>query len=69
MIGSIRGRKLLEGARGEPGVDMPALEDLLVRVARLVADFPEIAELDLNPILLYPTGTAPAVVDVRLRVR
>ena len=47
---------------------LPALEDLLCRVARLAADLPAIAEIDLNPIFAYPQGTAPTAVDMRIRV-
>ena len=50
----------LPGARGSArrarAVDLEAVEDLLLRVSRLVADFPTIAEMDLNPILAYPDG-------------
>jgi len=69
MIRGIKGFPMLEGVRGEKGVDLPALEDLLCRVSKLAADFPSIVEMDLNPIFTYPAGTAPAAVDVRLRVR
>jgi acetyltransferase len=65
----IRGYKVLQGVRGEEPVDLRATEDLLLRVSRLVADFPAIAEMDLNPIFLYPEGTAPAAVDVRVRIK
>jgi acetyltransferase len=66
MLRAIKGYPVLAGARGEPGVHLPALEDLLCRVSRLVADFSEIAEMDLNPILAYPTGAT--AVDVRVRM-
>lgn len=69
MVRKLKGFPLLEGARGQAGVDLDAVEDLLCRVGRLAADLPEIAEMDLNPILLYPVGTPPAAVDVRIRVR
>jgi acetyltransferase len=68
MMRSIKGYPLLEGVRGQKGVDLEALEDLLVRVSRLVADFPAIVEMDLNPILTYP-DQPPAAVDVRIKVR
>jgi len=68
MMRGIKGWPLLAGARGEAGVDLGALEDLLLRVSRLAADFPAITELDLNPVFCYPEGTAPAAVDVRLKV-
>ena len=69
MIQGIQGFPLLEGVRGEAGVDIEAVEDLLVRVSRLAADFPGIVEMDLNPIFAYPAGAAPAAVDVRMKVK
>jgi len=69
MVRAIKGFPLLEGVRGESGVDLDALRDLLARVSRLAADFPSIVEMDLNPIFTYPAGTAPAAVDVRMKVR
>ena len=68
MLRGIKGYPVLLGVRGQAGVDLEALEDALMRTARLVADFPDIAELDLNPVFAYPAGTPPAAVDVRLRV-
>jgi acetyltransferase len=69
MIHGIRGLAVLEGVRGEPGVDKGALRDLISRVSALVADFPCVVEIDLNPVIAYPDGKAPTVVDVRVRVR
>jgi len=63
----IKGFPILEGVRGEPGADLEAIEDLLLRVSRMVADNPSITELDLNPILVTPDGAC--AVDVRLKVR
>jgi acyl-CoA synthetase (NDP forming) len=56
MVRGIRGYPLLEGYRGHPPADIPALEELLLRVARLVEEVPEISELDLNPIIALPPG-------------
>jgi len=67
LMRQIKGFPILEGVRGEPGVDLEAIEDLLLRVSRMVADNPSITELDLNPILVAPEGAC--AVDVRLRVR
>ena len=64
----IRAYPLLEGMRGKTGVDLEAVEDLLLRASRLVADFPEITEMDINPIFAYPKGTPPSAVDVRIKV-
>jgi acetate---CoA ligase (ADP-forming) len=64
----IRGYPVLEGLRGQKGVDLAAVEDLLLRASRLAADFPEIVEMDLNPIFAYPAGTPPSAVDVRMKI-
>ncbi len=68
MIQSIRGYRLLEGYRGHPPADIPAIENLLLRVARLVEEVPEIAELDLNPVVALPPGLGCLIVDARIRV-
>jgi ATP-grasp domain len=61
------GRKdaLRPGARGRPAADIGALATLISRVSRLLVDFPEIAELDLNPVLAGPAGCV--AVDWRIR--
>jgi acyl-CoA synthetase (NDP forming) len=68
MVRSIRGYRLLQGYRGHPPADIPAIENLLLRVARLVEDVPEIGELDLNPVIALPPGGGCQVVDARIRV-
>jgi acyl-CoA synthetase (NDP forming) len=64
MIDEIRCRPLLDGVRGEPGMNVEILGDFLIRLGRLVADFPEIAEIDLNPV--KGTGDRLYVVDSRI---
>jgi acyl-CoA synthetase (NDP forming) len=61
QVAAIRGRALLEARRGRPAVDREALADILVRLGRLALDFPEIAEIDLNPIVIRKGE--PVVVD------
>lgn len=68
MLGKIKGRKLLEGARGTKPVDAALLADALCRLSRLVADNPQIAELDLNPVFAYAEGGKPLAVDVRVKL-
>ena len=68
MVRSIQGFRLLQGYRGHPPADVEALENLLLRVARLVEEIPEIAELDLNPVIALPPGQGCAIVDVRMRL-
>jgi acyl-CoA synthetase (NDP forming)/GNAT superfamily N-acetyltransferase len=67
MIRSIRAAPLLLGHRGAAAADLPALQDLLLRVARLADDLPQVAELDLNPVIARPDGTH--VVDARVHLR
>jgi acyl-CoA synthetase (NDP forming)/GNAT superfamily N-acetyltransferase len=63
----LRGAPLLTGFRGSPPGDTPALDDLLVRLGRFAEDLPEVAELDLNPLLVFPQGVA--AVDAKLRLQ
>lgn len=65
-VGSLRIRPLLEGHRGRPVADVAALQQCLVSLGRLALDVPEIAELDLNPVLV---GTDRVrVVDAKVRL-
>ena len=66
MLRSLRSFPLLQGYRGAPGADMEALEELLLRVGALAETHPEVAEIDLNPVVATPTGSV--VVDARVRV-
>ena len=63
MIRGIKGRPLLEGYRGR-SADIPALKRLLLQISDLVVEHPEISEMDLNPVFLYPDGYT--VVDARI---
>ena len=65
MIEEIKGYSLLKGYRGQ-SVDIPALKDLLVKVSTLAIMHPEISELELNPVMLYPSGYLTA--DARMFV-
>jgi acyl-CoA synthetase (NDP forming) len=66
LIRSIRAAPLLLGHRGAPAADLAALSDALLRVSRLAGDLPEVAELDLNPVIARPDGVF--AVDARIRV-
>ncbi len=66
MIEDIRGAAILKGYRGR-AVDLDSLKKLLLKISRLVVENPEIAELDLNPLFLYPDGYV--TVDARMFVR
>jgi len=69
MLGEIRARALLDGVRGKPPVDKAALVDALLRVGQLVVDFPEIAELDINPFIVYEQGHGGVAIDMRLVIK
>ena len=66
MIRGIRAAPLLYGHRGSAPADLSALEDVLLRVSRLADEVPEIAELDLNPVLARADSACP--VDARIRL-
>jgi acetyltransferase len=59
--------KVLHGVRGQPAVDLPALDDVLVKFARLVQHERRIVELDINPLLATPEGIV--ALDARVVVR
>jgi acyl-CoA synthetase (NDP forming) len=64
MIGEIKGRKLLEGYRGQDPADIPFLEDMLLKLSELVDKTEGIAEIDMNPVFAYRQGAV--VVDARI---
>ena len=66
LIRSIRAAPLLLGHRGTSAADLAALQDILLRVSRLADDLPQVAELDLNPVIARPDGVH--VVDARVRL-
>ncbi|MEM3143226.1 MAG: acetate--CoA ligase family protein [Candidatus Nitrosotenuis sp.] len=66
MIDSIKTKKLLDGVRGEKPADKKKLSDLIQRLSALVTDFPEIKELDMNPVLVMEQGKGCKVLDVRI---
>jgi acetyltransferase len=68
MIRQVRAFPLLAGTRGEAPVDLELLRDAIVRLSALVADHPEIAELEINPFLVAPQGQPSGAADVRVRL-
>ena len=68
MVREIKGYRLLQGYRGHPAADVEAIEEVLLRLSRLVEEIPEIGELELNPILALPPGQGCKIVDARIRV-
>jgi acetyltransferase len=66
MVQEIRSARLLQGVRGEPPADTEAIADALLRVSYLVTRFPEIVELDINPLVVYEAGRGAIGLDMRL---
>ncbi len=66
MVDGIAAAEILNGVRGSEPVDKAALADVVHRLSRLVTDFPQLAEVDLNPVLA--TGDGATAVDVRILV-
>jgi acyl-CoA synthetase (NDP forming)/RimJ/RimL family protein N-acetyltransferase len=66
LLREVHAAPLLFGHRGTPPVDTAALADVLLRVSRLAGDLPEVAELDLNPVIATAGGAQAA--DARIRV-
>lgn len=68
MLRSLKTWPLFEGYRGQPPLDGPALRSVLFRISALVEDIPQVAELDLNPVLVGDAGTGCTVLDARIRM-
>jgi acyl-CoA synthetase (NDP forming) len=66
MWRDLKAAPMLTGHRGSTPVDTAAVEDLLLRLARLAEELPEVAALDLDPVVAGPDGAAVAGVEVRL---
>ena len=66
MLKSTRSYAMLEGKRGEKGVDVGAIASGLQRISQLTTDFPQILELDINPFIVGEFGSEPVVADVRM---
>jgi acetyltransferase len=66
MLKGTRSYALLKGARGQAPVDLDAVASALQRISQLATDYPEIAELDINPLIVGPVGMQPYVADARM---
>ena len=66
MIAEVRGSRLLRGVRGEPPADVEAVVEALLALSRLLVECPEVAEIDVNPLLVFEQGVV--AVDARVVV-
>ncbi|KPK23671.1 MAG: hypothetical protein AMJ70_02895 [Dehalococcoidia bacterium SG8_51_3] len=69
MVSSIKMARLFEGFRGAPPSDIPAVQDLLLRLSAMVEDIPQVAELDFNPVKVMAKGEGYRVVDARISLK
>ncbi|UCG48134.1 MAG: acetate--CoA ligase family protein, partial [Phycisphaerales bacterium] len=66
MLVSTKTYQMLKGVRGQEGVDIDVIAEGLQRLSQLVTEFPQIAEMDINPYVVGPQGTTPIAVDARI---
>ncbi|HVN95015.1 MAG TPA: acetate--CoA ligase family protein [Syntrophorhabdaceae bacterium] len=66
MIREMRSFNLLRGVRGETRSDLQAIVDTLLKVSQLVVDFPDIVEMDINPLMVFEEGKGVMGIDMRL---
>lgn len=66
MISELKSYKLLTGARGETGIDTEALAQCLGRLSQLAMDFPEISEIDINPLVVTGSAKDFRILDARI---
>jgi acyl-CoA synthetase (NDP forming) len=64
MVSEVRGSRLLHGVRGEPPSDVGAIVEALLALSRLLVECPEVAEADVNPLLVFAQGVT--AVDARV---
>ena len=69
MLAQLKGLPLLQGWRGSPPRDIEALKEVLLRFSALVEDFPEIDQVEINPLLVFDEGQGCAAVDVRILLK
>ncbi|MEO8294851.1 MAG: acetate--CoA ligase family protein [Gemmatimonadota bacterium] len=68
MVNGLRSSRILDAVRGSPPADRLAIESVLLRLSRLASDFPEIEEIDINPLLASSTGAMAADGRILLKV-
>jgi acetyltransferase len=66
LMREIRSFNLLRGVRGQEPSDIEAIADTLLKLSQLVTDFPEIVEMDINPLMVFEKGRGVMGIDMRL---
>ncbi|MBW2619557.1 MAG: acetate--CoA ligase family protein, partial [Deltaproteobacteria bacterium] len=68
MLDQLKGAPILDGVRGRAGADKEALVEAILRLAQLLAEYPVIREIDLNPVAALPLGAGLLALDARVVV-
>ncbi|MDO4574150.1 MAG: acetate--CoA ligase family protein [Planctomycetia bacterium] len=69
MIRSIRSFAVLDGFRGTPKADIEKAAEIILRLSAMAVNHPEIAELDINPLIVHPMGMGCSVADSRIQLK
>ena len=69
LINETRAGVLLKGYRGQPEADLAAIIDCLLHLSQLAMDFPQIAEMEINPLMVYPKNRGVLALDCRILIR
>ncbi len=69
MIDELQCAPLLQGARGQKPIDLVRLREYLARLSQIAINHPDIVELDINPLLVYPEADRFRIVDARMRIK
>lgn len=68
MINEVKAIKLLKGVRGEAPADIKTISDTIIKISQLIMDYPEIKELDINPLLVFNKGEGVVALDARFLI-
>jgi len=69
MIREIKAASILQGYRGMPPRDKKAIVDLIIKVGKLMDEVPEVTDVDLNPVMVFPEGKGAKVADARILIK
>jgi acyl-CoA synthetase (NDP forming) len=69
MIDELRGAPILKGARGHKPSDIGAVSEAILRLSQLLIDFPEIRELDINPLRVFQENNGCRALDARIMIQ
>jgi hypothetical protein len=69
MVREIKAYKVLDGFRGAPKADVESIVTTILRISEMVTNHPEIAEMDINPLIVHAQGEGCSVADSRVMLR